>query len=116
MAYCLLVKTWKSTSRFSQGKPIQSPNSVAIRCFPVASSLQEGGACKLSALVKRHMPAASLAQPSSSPSLNRSFGMALTTFFGMSHGRLSQPPSSYSCLLYTSDAADDLTRVDLGGR
>src|SRR5665811_2483652 len=23
---------------------------------------------------------------------------------------------TYSCLLYTSDAADDLTRVDLGGR
>src|SRR5665811_245466 len=23
---------------------------------------------------------------------------------------------SYTCLLYTSDAADDLTRVDLGGR
>ena len=23
---------------------------------------------------------------------------------------------SYVCLLYTSDAADDLTRVDLGGR
>src|SRR5665811_2530367 len=26
------------------------------------------------------------------------------------------PDSSSSCLLYTSDAADDLTRVDLGGR
>ena len=25
-------------------------------------------------------------------------------------------PEGYSCLLYTSDAADDLTRVDLGGR
>src|SRR5665811_2329313 len=25
-------------------------------------------------------------------------------------------PGSDSCLLYTSDAADDLTRVDLGGR
>src|SRR5665811_2612223 len=24
--------------------------------------------------------------------------------------------TSYTCLLYTSDAADDLTRVDLGGR
>src|SRR5665811_2593144 len=24
--------------------------------------------------------------------------------------------TSWSCLLYTSDAADDLTRVDLGGR
>src|SRR5665811_1447983 len=24
--------------------------------------------------------------------------------------------SGYGCLLYTSDAADDLTRVDLGGR
>ena len=28
------------------------------------------------------------------------------------------PPGErrYTCLLYTSDAADDLTRVDLGGR
>src|SRR5665811_1902181 len=25
-------------------------------------------------------------------------------------------PGLYACLLYTSDAADDLTRVDLGGR
>ena len=25
-------------------------------------------------------------------------------------------PHSLACLLYTSDAADDLTRVDLGGR
>src|SRR5665811_1818617 len=25
-------------------------------------------------------------------------------------------PARYACLLYTSDAADDLTRVDLGGR
>src|SRR5450756_2876215 len=29
------------------------------------------------------------------------------------HGRSSQP---WSCLLYTSDAADDLLCVDLGGR
>src|SRR5665811_2537165 len=32
----------------------------------------------------------------------------------------SKPPNNaiqiYACLLYTSDAADDLTRVDLGGR
>ena len=26
------------------------------------------------------------------------------------------PAVSIACLLYTSDAADDLTRVDLGGR
>ena len=96
MAYCSLLKTWKSTSRSSQGKPIQSPNSVAIRCSPAASSLQAGAAYKLSALVKRHMPAASLAQPRSLPSLNRSSGMALTTFFGTSHGRSSRPPSSCS--------------------
>src|SRR5665811_2242861 len=25
-------------------------------------------------------------------------------------------PEAWACLLYTSDAADDLTRVDLGGR
>src|SRR5665811_1844715 len=31
------------------------------------------------------------------------------------HG-LPIAPSTYYCLLYTSDAADDLTRVDLGGR
>src|SRR5665811_2625624 len=28
----------------------------------------------------------------------------------------SQIAHQYACLLYTSDAADDLTRVDLGGR
>src|SRR5665811_1554178 len=28
----------------------------------------------------------------------------------------SMPRRSWTCLLYTSDAADDLTRVDLGGR
>src|SRR5665811_1149186 len=36
--------------------------------------------------------------------------------FGCHH---ESPPfewSLYTCLLYTSDAADDLTRVDLGGR
>src|SRR5665811_1856641 len=46
--------------------------------------------------------------------------------YGLPSGRLfkvidvfSQDPQEsygYSCLLYTSDAADDLTRVDLGGR
>src|SRR5450756_2240554 len=32
------------------------------------------------------------------------------------HALLSFPPSDKSCLLYTSDAADDLLCVDLGGR
>src|SRR5665811_2484683 len=40
-----------------------------------------------------------------------------TSWFGKNH---NTPPFQYSaagpCLLYTSDAADDLTRVDLGGR
>src|SRR5665254_28907 len=30
--------------------------------------------------------------------------------------RRPTPPRHRRCLLYTSDAADDLTRVDLGGR
>src|SRR5665811_2632396 len=29
---------------------------------------------------------------------------------------INAPPQTITCLLYTSDAADDLTRVDLGGR
>src|SRR5665811_368516 len=32
----------------------------------------------------------------------------------LTRGRISR--KDYTCLLYTSDAADDLTRVDLGGR
>src|SRR5665811_1500748 len=30
--------------------------------------------------------------------------------------RYAEPDKGWACLLYTSDAADDLTRVDLGGR
>ena len=30
--------------------------------------------------------------------------------------QLENPNTNLACLLYTSDAADDLTRVDLGGR
>src|SRR5665811_1595065 len=32
------------------------------------------------------------------------------------HNSEALPNGQYACLLYTSDAADDLTRVDLGGR
>src|SRR5665811_873175 len=32
------------------------------------------------------------------------------------HVRVRVMPGTSCCLLYTSDAADDLTRVDLGGR
>src|SRR5665811_2614840 len=32
------------------------------------------------------------------------------------HTRCIQHHNVYGCLFYTSDAADDLTRVDLGGR
>ena len=35
---------------------------------------------------------------------------------GMPHHLYSDPAQSWHCLLYTSDAADDLLCVDLGGR
>ena len=42
--------------------------------------------------------------------VNRPGRMAKTVLYVMAVGLLA------TCLLYTSDAADDLTRVDLGGR
>ena len=35
---------------------------------------------------------------------------------GMADLCVFDPAASWTCLLYTSDAADDLLRVDLGGR
>src|SRR5665811_1632588 len=44
-------------------------------------------------------------------------GHAHTTAVSNRHGILCQVTiDCLACLLYTSDAADDLTRVDLGGR
>src|SRR5665811_466599 len=42
--------------------------------------------------------------------------MAMTTLQDELAGQLERPDPAQHCLLYTSDAADDLTRVDLGGR
>src|SRR5665811_547074 len=47
------------------------------------------------------------ASPEIGPFLNQYAGQQMLT---------GQQAEAYACLLYTSDAADDLTRVDLGGR
>src|SRR5665811_1332613 len=43
-------------------------------------------------------------------------GAATATVFPFRSATLVMLERTISCLLYTSDAADDLTRVDLGGR
>src|SRR5665811_1961389 len=51
------------------------------------------------------------------PSVSTSRSCPRSRFFarGSAAVTFANPPDS-TCLLYTSDAADDLTRVDLGGR
>src|SRR5678815_3885116 len=68
-------------------------------------------------------------QPSRKPGayqleqIKRKYGMfihfGINTFYDEEWTDGSKPPSSYmplSCLLYTSDAADERSSVDLGGR
>ena len=43
-------------------------------------------------------------------------GLTLTVILGFFFTLLQAYEYHHACLLYTSDAADDLTRVDLGGR
>ena len=45
-----------------------------------------------------------------------SAGVALRVLESTPEGHQTSPPPRYTCLLYTSDAADDLLCVDLGGR
>ena len=45
----------------------------------------------------------------------RLFGHGCAFSLG-NHSRLEVPEAPEGCLLYTSDAADDLPRVELGGR
>ena len=47
---------------------------------------------------------------------NRSMSMTRRTAGAASAGRRKRGRSSDSCLLYTSDAADERSSVDLGGR